>query len=111
MQAIASFRSSGVSFLSVPPTYYTQLQERLGLPLSVAELKEIAAEQILVDWQENNPHALLLQTFTQPIFTQPTFLFEIIERRSQAVGFGEGNFRALFEAIEREQLKRGSLVD
>ncbi len=109
VQAIASFRSSGVSFLSVPPTYYTQLQERLGLPLSVAELKEIAAEQILVDWQENNPHALLLQTFTQPIFTQPTFFFEIIERRSQALGFGEGNFRALFEAIEREQIKRGSL--
>ena len=109
VEAIASFRSSGVSFLSVPPTYYTQLQERLGLPLSVAELKEIAAEQILVDWQENNPQALLLQTFTQPIFTLPTFFFEIIERRSQALGFGEGNFRALFEAIEREQIKRGSL--
>ncbi|HCF30048.1 MAG TPA: 4-hydroxyphenylpyruvate dioxygenase [Cyanobacteria bacterium UBA11049] len=109
VQAIASFRSSGVSFLSVPPTYYTQLQERLGLPLSVAELQEIAQQQILVDWQENNPHALLLQTFTQPIFTQPTFFFEIIERRSQALGFGEGNFRALFEAIEREQIKRGSL--
>ena len=52
---------------------------------------------------------MLLQTFTKPIFTQPTFFFEIIERRSQATGFGEGNFRALFEAIEREQMKRGSL--
>lgn len=109
VEAIACFRAFGVSFLSVPPTYYTQLQERLGLPLSATELEEIAAEQILVDWQENNPHALLLQTFTQPIFNQPTFFFEIIERRSQAVGFGEGNFRALFEAIEREQIKRGSL--
>ncbi len=52
-----------------------------------------------------------MQTFTQPIFSQPTFFLEIIERRQQARGFGEGNFRALFEAIEREQLKRGSLQD
>jgi 4-hydroxyphenylpyruvate dioxygenase len=59
----------------------------------------------------------LLQAFTQPIFDQPTFFFELIERRTywrnqcyqQAQGFGEGNFQALFEAIEREQLKRGSL--
>lgn len=111
VQAIAQFRSCGVSFLSVPSTYYAQLQERQGLPLSVAELEQIAKEQILVDWQETNPDALLLQTFTQPIFAQPTFFFEIIERRSQAAGFGEGNFRALFEAIEREQIKRGSLSD
>lgn len=109
VEAIACFRAFGLSFLSVPPSYYTQLQERLGLPLSATELEEIAEQQILVDWQENNPHALLLQTFTQFIFNQPTFFFEIIERRSQAVGFGEGNFRALFEAIEREQIKRGSL--
>ncbi len=109
VQAIAQFRSCGVSFLPVPPSYYTQLQSRQGLPLEADQLEEIAAEQILVDWQETNPHALLLQTFTQPIFTQPTFFFEIIERRSQAVGFGEGNFRALFEAIECEQIKRGNL--
>jgi 4-hydroxyphenylpyruvate dioxygenase len=110
VQAIAQFRSCGVSFLPVPPTYYTQLQERQGLPLSAAEFAEIARQQILIDWQETNPHALLLQTFTQPIFAQPTFFFELIERRSQAEGFGEGNFRALFEAIEREQIKRGSLA-
>ncbi len=110
VQAIAQFRSCGVSFLPVPPTYYTQLQERQGLPLSAAEFAEIARQQILIDWQETNLHALLLQTFTQPIFAQPTFFFELIERRSQAEGFGEGNFRALFEAIEREQIKRGSLA-
>lgn len=109
VQAIAQFRSCGVSFLPVPPTYYTQLQSRLGLPLGAVELDEIADLQILVDWQDTNPQALLLQTFTQPIFSQPTFFFEIIERRSQAVGFGEGNFRALFEAIEREQIKRGRI--
>ena len=109
VQAIARFRSRGVSFLPVPPTYYTQLQERQEIPLSIAEFEEIARQQILIDWKETNPFALLLQTFTQPIFTQPTFFFELIERRLQAVGFGEGNFRALFEAIEREQIKRGSL--
>ena len=109
VQAIAKFRYSGVSFLPVPRSYYTQLQQRQGLPLSAVELQEIADEQILVDWEDTTPGAVLLQTFTQPIFGQPTFFFELIERRSQARGFGEGNFRALFEAIEREQLKRGTL--
>lgn len=110
VSAIAQFRSRGLSFLPVPPSYYTQLQER-RIPLSADQLAEIAQQQILVDWQDSNPQALLLQTFTQPIFGQPTFFFELIERRAQAPGFGEGNFRALFEAIEREQIKRGSLQD
>lgn len=110
VEAIALFRLRGVSFLPVPSTYYTQLQER-QVPLSAAELAEITTQQILVDWQDTNSHALLLQTFTQPIFGEPTFFFELIERRAQAPGFGEGNFRALFEAIEREQIKRGSLQD
>ena len=52
---------------------------------------------------------LLLQIFTLPIFNEPTFFFELIERRDRAKGFGEGNFQALFEAIEREQIKRGNL--
>ena len=111
LQAIASLRSSDVSFLCVPTSYYAQLEKRQGLPLSVAELEKIAQEQILVDWQGSHSDALLLQTFTQPIFAQPTFFFEIIERRFQAAGFGEGNFRALFEAIEREQIKRGNLPE
>jgi 4-hydroxyphenylpyruvate dioxygenase len=110
VQAIARLRHLGLSFLPIPSTYYTQLREQhQGLPLSTVELEEIAAQQILVDWQEQSSQALLLQTFTQPIFKQPTFFFELIERRQEAQGFGEGNFRALFEAIEREQLKRGSL--
>lgn len=111
VQAIARVRSFGVSFLCVPTSYYAQLEKRQGLPLSVPELEKIAQEQILVDWQGTHPNALLLQTFTQPIFAQPTFFFEIIERRFQAAGFGEGNFRALFEAIEREQIKRGNLPE
>ena len=109
VQLIAQLRAIGLSFLPVPPSYYTQLQHRQGLTISAAELEEIAEQQILVDWEETNPDAVLLQTFTQPIFGQPTFFFELIERRLQARGFGEGNFRALFEAIEREQLKRGSI--
>lgn len=109
VQNVAQFRASGLSFLPVPPSYYTQLTQRQGLPLSTTELAEIAQQQILVDWQASDPQALLLQIFTQPIFGEPTFFFEVIERRFQAPGFGEGNFRALFEAIEREQIKRGNL--
>ena len=110
VKAIAQLRHRGLSFLPIPSTYYTQLRtQHQGLPLSTAELEEIAAQQILVDWHNEASQSLLLQTFTQPIFEQPTFFFELIERRREAKGFGEGNFRALFEAIEREQLKRGSL--
>ncbi|MEH2077876.1 MAG: 4-hydroxyphenylpyruvate dioxygenase [Nostoc sp.] len=115
VSAIAKFRASGLSLLSVPQTYYTQLKQRPGLTLSPLELEAIAQQEILVDWQEytslegGNIAPLLLQIFTQPIFEQPTFFFEFIERRSQAKGFGEGNFRALFEAIESEQIKRGTL--
>ncbi len=106
---IAQFRSRGVSFLPISPSYYSHLQQRTNLPLKPNELLEVAKQEILVDWKEDIPNALLLQIFTQPIFTQPTFFFEFIERRECAQGFGEGNFRALFEAMEIEQMKRGSL--
>ncbi|MGF1935134.1 MAG: 4-hydroxyphenylpyruvate dioxygenase [Nostoc sp. ChiQUE02] len=115
VSAIAKFRASGLSLLSVPQSYYSQLKQRPGLTLSPLELEAIAQQEILVDWQEYTPVGarqtapLLLQIFTQPIFKQPTFFFEFIERRFQAQGFGEGNFRALFEAIESEQIKRGTL--
>ena len=117
VDAIAHLRHAGLSFLNVPATYYTQLRQRPDCALSESQLTEIAAQQILADWPSDLPEAVLLQTFTQPIFEQPTFFFELIERYTyhlndrphQAQGFGEGNFRALFEAIEREQLKRGSL--
>ena len=108
--AIAQFRARGLSLLSVPESYYTELKKRPGLPLSSQELAAIAQQEILVDWKEDAQNAVLLQIFTQPIFEQPTFFFEFIERRSQAQGFGEGNFRALFEAIESEQIKRGNLL-
>lgn len=114
---MARLRQQGIPFLAVPADYYEQLQQRSGFPLSLTESQAIAQQQVLADWQSDNPQALLLQAFTHPIFEQPTFFFELIERRSYrlnhqlqtAEGFGEGNFRALFQAIEREQIKRGSL--
>ena len=114
---VADLRSRGLPFLPVPPTYYSELQQRQNyVP---ADWQAIAACQVLADWQEDTPAAMLLQIFTQPIFAEPTFFFEMIERRVtlvngkqvQAGGFGAGNFRALFEAIEREQMKRGSLIN
>jgi 4-hydroxyphenylpyruvate dioxygenase len=107
----------GVPFLRVPETYYTQLQERLQqLPFSDGEWEKIRQAQVLVDCEAETVSSdtsnrsrtpLLLQIFTQPIFPEPTFFFELIERRDRAQGFGEGNFRALFAAIEREQQARG----
>lgn len=117
-QTIAHLRQQGLSFLPVPPVYYEQVQDRSGFCLDQSDWEAIVAQEVLVDWQPETPEAILLQTFTQPIFSQPTFFFELIERRTywhnqqahQARGFGEGNFKALFEAIEREQVKRGSLT-
>ena len=77
------------------------------------EWLEIKKQEILIDFEQNSYSLLekptLLQIFTKPIFSQPTFFFELIERRHAARGFGEGNFQALFEAIEREQIQRGTL--
>jgi len=114
---VTDLRSRGLPFLPVPSTYYSELQQRQNY--QPPDWRAIAASQVLADWQEETPAAMLLQIFTQPIFDEPTFFFEIIERRVslvngkqvQAGGFGAGNFRALFEAIEREQMKRGSLID
>ncbi|MEM6402098.1 MAG: 4-hydroxyphenylpyruvate dioxygenase [Cyanobacteria bacterium P01_D01_bin.116] len=109
IRSIGQFRTRGMSFLPISPSYYSHLQQRTNLPLKLNELNKIAKLEILVDWKEDFPNALLLQIFTQPIFPEPTFFFEFIERRECAQGFGEGNFRALFEAMELEQIKRGSL--
>lgn len=103
---VAQLRKNGVSFIDVPLTYYATLRQRPGFDEGSADWQDIERKKILVDWHPETPNSLLLQTFTQPIFEQPTFFFEVIERRQEAAGFGEGNFQALFEAIEREQLKR-----
>jgi 4-hydroxyphenylpyruvate dioxygenase len=117
VQAIAQFRQAGLRLLSVPSTYYTQLVQRAGFQPGAMDWSAIAHHEVLVDWPDEAPASLLLQTFTEPIFGQPTFFFELIQRQTyyhngsyqQAKGFGEGNFQALFEAIEREQMKRGHL--
>ncbi|HIK15648.1 MAG TPA: 4-hydroxyphenylpyruvate dioxygenase [Leptolyngbyaceae cyanobacterium M33_DOE_097] len=115
---IQQFRQRQIPLLKVPEHYYTALAKRMGNALSAVQLSAIAAHQILVDWHPNEPTALLQQTFTEPIFSEPTFFFELIQRQTianngqtnRAYGFGEGNFQALFEAMEQEQLRRGSLL-
>lgn len=103
---IAQIRQHELNFLTIPPTYYQQLDRLCSL--TVSELRAIARQQILIDSDLTNPQSLLMQIFTQPIFEQPTFFLEFIERRQAATGFGQGNFQALFAAVEREQIKRGN---
>ncbi|MBE7463505.1 MAG: 4-hydroxyphenylpyruvate dioxygenase [Planctomycetes bacterium] len=101
-----AMRESGVEFLEVPDTYYDEhFDERVG---EIKEDKQTLRDLgVLVD--RDRPDGYLLQIFTQPVFDRPTLFHEIIQRRGNSAGFGEGNFRALFEAIEREQAKRGTL--
>jgi 4-hydroxyphenylpyruvate dioxygenase len=101
---IRQLRANGVEFLEVPDTYYEMLASRVGkLDEDIATLREL---KILVDRDEEG---YLLQLFTKPVEDRPTLFFEIIQRKG-AQGFGKGNFKALFEAIEREQARRGNLV-
>lgn len=103
LATVKRFREAGVEFLPTPPTYYDHLWERVGnIDKPIEQLAELG---ILVDRDEQG---YLLQIFTQPVQDRPTLFFEIIERHD-AQGFGEGNFKALFEAIEREQALRGNL--
>ncbi|MBD2255957.1 4-hydroxyphenylpyruvate dioxygenase [Pseudanabaena sp. FACHB-2040] len=117
VKTVTALRQLGLAFLDVPPTYYEELIQRPEWGKISADLAAVQAHQILLDWSPGLPQNCLLQTFTQPVFGLPTFFFEVIERQrfwqggalKLAQGFGEGNFQALFEAIEREQMKRGSL--
>ncbi|HMB07169.1 MAG TPA: VOC family protein, partial [Isosphaeraceae bacterium] len=100
---VRAMRNNDVSFLKVPPAYYEMLPGRVG---SIEEdLKDLAELGILVDRDEEG---YLLQIFTKPVEDRPTLFFEVIERHG-ARSFGKGNFKALFEAIEREQERRGTL--
>jgi len=100
---VTALKDRGVEFLSVPTTYYEELQERVG---KIDEPVDVLAELgILVD---RDPDGYLLQIFTKPVQDRPTVFYEIIQRKG-AKGFGKGNFKALFEAIEREQELRGNL--
>jgi len=100
---VSAMRARGVEFLYVPETYYDDLLERVGkIDEDVSVLKE---HGILIDRDEEG---YLLQLFTKPVVDRPTLFFEIIQRKG-AQSFGKGNFKALFEAIEREQEARGTL--
>ena len=115
VRAITHFRQQQLPLISVPDTYYEGLQQRSDCP--IGDTSAASRQQLLLDWAQGGQQGMLLQTFTQPIFPEPTFFFEIIERSAYiekgqtkvAQGFGEGNFQALFEAIERAQVARGSL--
>ena len=103
IETVTSLRDRGIEFLTVPTTYYTELQDRIGkIDEDVDVLEKLG---ILVDRDEDG---YLLQIFTKPIEDRPTVFFEIIQRKG-ARSFGKGNFKALFEAIEREQELRGTL--
>ena len=101
---VKDLKSRGVEFLDAPPAaYYEELPARVGkIDEDIAALQELG---ILVDCDEEG---YLLQLFTKPVEDRPTLFFEIIQRKG-AQSFGAGNFKALFEAIEREQAKRGNL--
>lgn len=103
IDTVLQMKTAGVKFLSVPKAYYENLEERVGkIDEPIEQLAELG---ILVDRDEDG---YLLQIFTQPVQDRPTLFFEVIERHG-AQSFGEGNFKSLFEAIEREQLLRGNL--
>ncbi len=100
---VRALREHGVHFLMTPGSYYEELPERIGeIDEDLADLAELG---ILAD---RDDEGYLLQIFTKPLSDRPTLFLEVIERHG-ARGFGEGNFKALFEAIEREQEKRGNL--
>jgi len=108
LSSISSLRARGVEFLQVPTKYYENLKARLAhATIQIAEdLEQIEKLNILIDFDDSG---YLLQIFTKPIEDRPTLFYEIIQRRNHN-GFGIGNFKALFEALELEQEKRGNLV-
>jgi 4-hydroxyphenylpyruvate dioxygenase len=103
IETVSALRDNGVEFLVVPETYYAELPSRVGQ--LTEPLDRIRNLGVLVD---RDQEGYLLQIFTRPVEDRPTVFFEIIQRKGSR-GFGKGNFKALFEAIELEQSKRGNL--
>jgi 4-hydroxyphenylpyruvate dioxygenase len=103
LKTVTQMQQQGVSFLTVPHSYYAELQERVGkIDEPIEELERLG---ILVD---RDDEGYMLQIFTRPVEDRPTVFYEIIQRKGSR-SFGKGNFKALFEAIEREQAARGNL--
>ncbi|HEX3437936.1 MAG TPA: 4-hydroxyphenylpyruvate dioxygenase [Pseudacidobacterium sp.] len=103
LHTVSQLQTQGVEFLKVPHTYYTELEGRVGkIDEPIQELEKLG---ILVD---RDDEGYMLQIFTRPVEDRPTLFYEIIQRKGSR-SFGKGNFKALFEAIEREQAARGNL--
>ncbi|MGH3713635.1 MAG: 4-hydroxyphenylpyruvate dioxygenase [Micromonosporaceae bacterium] len=105
LSTVDAMRAAGVEFLATPDSYYDDPELRARIGNVRAPIEELKQRKILVDRDEDG---YLLQIFTKPVQDRPTFFFELIERHG-SMGFGKGNFKALFEAIEREQERRGNL--
>jgi 4-hydroxyphenylpyruvate dioxygenase len=103
LETVKKLQSRGIEFLRVPDAYYTSLPERVG------EIKEpVEAIQELGILVDRDDEGYLLQVFSRPIQDRPTAFVEVIQRHGSR-GFGKGNFKALFEALEEEQARRGNL--
>ncbi|KXK58815.1 4-hydroxyphenylpyruvate dioxygenase [Micromonospora rosaria] len=105
LASVDAMRAAGVEFLDTPDSYYDDPELRARIGEVRVPIEELKARKILVDRDEDG---YLLQIFTRPVQDRPTVFFELIERHG-SLGFGKGNFKALFEAIEREQERRGNL--
>jgi 4-hydroxyphenylpyruvate dioxygenase len=105
LASVDAMRAVGVEFLDTPDSYYDDPELRARIGTVRVPIEELRARRILVDRDEDG---YLLQIFTKPVQDRPTVFFELIERHG-SLGFGKGNFKALFEAIEREQDRRGNL--
>jgi len=103
LYTVAKLQRNGVDFLRVPNSYYDALPARVGpVEEPISELRSLG---VLVDRDEEG---YLLQIFSKPVEDRPTVFFEVIQRKGSR-GFGKGNFKALFESIEKEQARRGNL--
>jgi 4-hydroxyphenylpyruvate dioxygenase len=105
LASVDAMRAAGVEFLDTPDSYYDDPELRARIGTVRVPIEELRERRILVDRDEDG---YLLQIFTKPVQDRPTVFFELIERHG-SLGFGKGNFKALFEAIEREQDRRGNL--
>jgi 4-hydroxyphenylpyruvate dioxygenase len=105
LASVDAMRATGVEFLDTPDSYYDDPELRARIGTVRVPIEELRSRRILVDRDEDG---YLLQIFTKPVQDRPTVFFELIERHG-SLGFGKGNFKALFEAIEREQDRRGNL--
>jgi 4-hydroxyphenylpyruvate dioxygenase len=103
IETVTELQKRGIEFLKIPSSYYATVLERVGH--IDEDLKPLSELGILIDRDEEG---YLLQIFTKPVEDRPTLFFEIIQRKG-AKSFGKGNFKALFEAIEKEQEQRGNL--